>query len=513
MIILVLFAFGWRVGGLTYQSLWRDEVDTIRFASRPLPELVATFAKPGENGPLFFLLMHPWLSALGQSEFVLRLPAAFFGVLAVPLTFLLAGTLLRLWQPSLPRSAQLDMLQNVPLLAALLVAINPYLVWYSQEGKMYAQLVTLVLITHLAFLAALQNGLDGKRTSMSARWWDGWWRWLVYLVLVSISVLTHTLAILIPPVHFVWLLILWPRYRRRWPAFWLTILLPIVPYFLVFGWWQARLFLSAGFETGHTFFPLTDMTSILLAGFGRGMAMSTPPWLWFPLIFLLLTGALIGGTGLGKWRDRETSADNQRYHYPRRLSAMIVTWLVLPPLLLFLISLQKPLFTDRYLIWIGPAFALLVAIGIVVLSRLWRPLGWIALTFLVGLGLMAGWRQTHVPVKSDFRRAAEFVESRRLVGDLVLFQIPYGRYTYEYYAGTTSPVADGPYTNNGNPYEQVDAEMMQAIGSATTVWFVVSEEGLWDARRLTRAWLEDHGQSDERETFARVEVIRYQLPP
>ncbi len=55
-------------------------------------------------------------------------------------------------------------LGNVPLLAALLVVVNPYLVWYSQEGKMYGWLVALALAALLAFLAALRHGQ--------------WWRWL-----------------------------------------------------------------------------------------------------------------------------------------------------------------------------------------------------------------------------------------------------------------------------------------------------------------------------------------------
>ena len=56
---IVLLAFALRVVHLDFQSLWRDEVDAIRFATRPLPELLSTFGKPGENGPLFFLLLRP----------------------------------------------------------------------------------------------------------------------------------------------------------------------------------------------------------------------------------------------------------------------------------------------------------------------------------------------------------------------------------------------------------------------------------------------------------------------
>jgi hypothetical protein len=43
-------AFLLRVGGLLSQSLWRDEVDTLRFSTQALPALLEMFRKPGETG-------------------------------------------------------------------------------------------------------------------------------------------------------------------------------------------------------------------------------------------------------------------------------------------------------------------------------------------------------------------------------------------------------------------------------------------------------------------------------
>ena len=65
---LALLAFAVRVAGLTAQSLWRDEVDALMFATRPLPELLNMFRRPGDNGPLFFLALRPWLAAAGPSD-------------------------------------------------------------------------------------------------------------------------------------------------------------------------------------------------------------------------------------------------------------------------------------------------------------------------------------------------------------------------------------------------------------------------------------------------------------
>ena len=80
-------AFLLRVGGLLSQSLWRDEVDALRFSTQALSALLEMFRKPGENGPLFFLALRPWLAVGGSSEFALRFPSALAGTLAVPLLY------------------------------------------------------------------------------------------------------------------------------------------------------------------------------------------------------------------------------------------------------------------------------------------------------------------------------------------------------------------------------------------------------------------------------------------
>ena len=88
---LTWLAFALRIAGLTAQSLWRDEVDALIFAT--LAELLGMFRQPGQNGPLFFLALRPWLAAAGESEFVLRFPSAWAGALAVPILYALVRRL------------------------------------------------------------------------------------------------------------------------------------------------------------------------------------------------------------------------------------------------------------------------------------------------------------------------------------------------------------------------------------------------------------------------------------
>ncbi len=87
MVGLCCLAFALGVSGLDRQSLWRDEVDAIRLATRPWPEILQSFAAPGQNGPLYFLLLRPWLAVAGTSEFALRFFSLFWGVLLIPLLY------------------------------------------------------------------------------------------------------------------------------------------------------------------------------------------------------------------------------------------------------------------------------------------------------------------------------------------------------------------------------------------------------------------------------------------
>src|SRR5205823_1158696 len=106
--------------------LWADEVYTVWRAALPLPELLG---EPDTHPVLYYLLIHYW-SALGSSEIIYRLPSALAGAAAVGLLYWAGSALAG------PR---------VGLLAALLLALAPLHVWYSQEARMYLLASTLAL--------------------------------------------------------------------------------------------------------------------------------------------------------------------------------------------------------------------------------------------------------------------------------------------------------------------------------------------------------------------------------
>jgi mannosyltransferase len=478
LIALTLVAFLLRTPHLAAQSLWRDEVDVIRLANESLPQLVRNLARAGHNGPLYYLLMRGWLKLVGEGEFALRYPSLCFGILAVPLVY---------------RAGRGLVGGQAATLTAALVAISPYLVWYSQDAKMYALVTTLSLLAITCQLEALANG--------RLRCWAG------FVFFASLSLYVHLLSALMIPVYLAAFVLAWPRDReQRWGGL-VSLGLLILPY-LPLALWQLPL-VQDSYETGHPFYPIDQMLSLLFNLHARGVAMVGNWLVVAAFLFAILAGLFLSGE-VSLWRCLVSNWPivSSRIH-PRLFLSL---WLLLPIALIYLISLRAPVFEPRYLIFIAPAFYLLTGLGVVALSRLsWTATG-LVLAIVLSFSLLGIWVQGATPIKSDFRAAASYVMARRQDDAPILFQIPYVRDTFDYYFEGEYTALEGPWTNGEVTGAQVEDIMLRVLDGHTGVWFIASESWLWDSRSLTQAWLDQHARLIESASFALVDVYHYDLP-
>ena len=503
MVGVVVLAFVLRVVGLDFQSLWRDEVDAIRFATRALDQVLGMFLEPGQNGPLYYLLLRPWLHIAGESEYALRFFSVLFGTLSVALVYRLSRRLFS----SLPFLA---------LLAALLTATSPYLVWYSQEGKMYSLVLALVLISMDRYLAALDRG--------------GWHRWLLYVICTGVAVYAHLIAALMIPVQIMAFFLVGAETRRtRWKAWLVSTGLLVVPYLPLLRWQLPLIFSPA--ETGYQFAPLHDMLVSLLTNYSLGVNSGNLRLALFFFLVLLFAAAWL-------WR-------NQR----NRVASLGILgcWLLVPVLAFFLLTLVRPMYTARYLIFVLPAYLILLAAGAVAIGARSRLLAAVLLAALLVVNVLGLWRQGRTPIKADFRSATEYVAGRWASDDLLIFQIPYGRYSFDYYlshynqqrqqhapgegvaprfpteyrvylplmAQLGAPPyrsADGLYTNGGLDPSSARLAMEILTADADTVWLVATEAGMWDQRGLVQAWLERNASLTDQAHFVGVSVYEFNLP-
>jgi uncharacterized membrane protein len=135
---------------LGVQSYHHDEVVT---AVRILPgDLWGAMERVGSSEstpPLYYAAAWVWSQAFGTAEFGLRSLSAVAGVATVPVVYLI-GVELRG--------------RRAGLLAAALAAVNPMLLWYSQEARAYS---LLALLCTLSLLYCVRAWRAGGRTNVA----------------------------------------------------------------------------------------------------------------------------------------------------------------------------------------------------------------------------------------------------------------------------------------------------------------------------------------------------------
>jgi hypothetical protein len=128
---LVLLAFTLRTHQLAQKSLWLDEAFSVWISDQPLPDLLSWTVRIDQHPPLYYLVLRAWAFLGGRfasptaRAFWVRLPSAAFGTLTVAVFYALGR-----------RFAD----RPAGLLAALLLALSPFHVWFGQEARMYALL-------------------------------------------------------------------------------------------------------------------------------------------------------------------------------------------------------------------------------------------------------------------------------------------------------------------------------------------------------------------------------------
>jgi mannosyltransferase len=133
-----------RAWGLGTQSLWYDEWLTQE-AMDGGPGHLARHVADREGIPLpYFALLWVWTRLAGDGEVALRTVSLVAGVATIPVAYALARRIAA--DSRWPARA-----------AALLVAVNPLAVWYSQEARPYA---LLCLAGALVVLAAVRAGAE-----------------------------------------------------------------------------------------------------------------------------------------------------------------------------------------------------------------------------------------------------------------------------------------------------------------------------------------------------------------
>ena len=192
MALLLLLAFALRVWEVGAADLTFDEVATFFVAHRSVGEMLRyVMGAAREHPPAYYVIMSPWMRWAGTSEFAMRYPSVLIGVLAVVWSF-------RVGRRLGPRGGRWS---------ALLCAVTPFSLWAGRTGRMYGLVLLLSLMVMDSWLRWLEH--------------PGWRRWLGFVVLSLVAVMTHYYLALLWPVQALLLLLL-PRATRSIRKPWLA---------------------------------------------------------------------------------------------------------------------------------------------------------------------------------------------------------------------------------------------------------------------------------------------------
>jgi len=138
---IVLIGAFLRVYHLGTQSIWFDEAFSVWISSLTLPQMVQATAAD-VHPPLYYFLLHYWIIVFGTSESTVRLLSVLFGVLAIPMIYVVGRQLFN---------------KETGLVGALILALSSFNIYYSQETRMYSLMALLALLSMYFFWRFLRQ--------------------------------------------------------------------------------------------------------------------------------------------------------------------------------------------------------------------------------------------------------------------------------------------------------------------------------------------------------------------
>ncbi|HXD66554.1 MAG TPA: glycosyltransferase family 39 protein [Solirubrobacteraceae bacterium] len=179
---LTVLAAALRFATLTHQSLWFDEAQAVHEMRLSLGAMLHTWSANEPNPPLYFVVAWLWTHVFGAGTAGVRSLSAVVGTATVPLVYLAAREMVS---------------RRASLVAAGLITLSPFMIWYSQEAREYGLLAALCAAS-LIFFARAWHAPGSRRDLV---WWT---------VLSALALLTQYFALFLIGAEALLLL-----YRRR----------------------------------------------------------------------------------------------------------------------------------------------------------------------------------------------------------------------------------------------------------------------------------------------------------
>lgn len=424
------------------QSFWLDEAAQGLMSQKSLSFL--WFGRSADfHPPLFSFLTHFWLK-LGTSEVFLRLLPLSFGVVTVILIYFVGKQLLG---------------EKAASLTALLVAISPYHIYYSQEMRMYSL---------LAFLAT---------ASMYFLWQKNW---LFYFFSTILLLYTHYSSFFIILTQAVWILFWQRKILKRWLVFlFLSFLLylPWFPQFLIqLGAGKNLTEVLPGWRQISNLSPVKAFP-LTVVKFSLGRISFDNKIFYAGISFLIFAGlGFIFYQGLKKLTKEKI---------------FLLNWFLTPIILCILVSFVIPMYQPFRLLFTIVPFYFLLASGIFSLGRKWQSVS-IGLVLLISFfGLSQYWVNPRFQ-RENWREAVQFIESQDPKNSVAIFEFSQAFAPYQWYSQGKMKAYGVLPGLRANP-AVIESKMPEVTTGADNIYLFQYLQPLSDPERLVEGWLKKNG--------------------
>ena len=395
VLAIALFA---RFHGITVPVIWYDEAYSILLARGSPGYIWATTARD-VHPPLYYALLHYWMLLFGNGVLAARSLSALADV----------GTL---WLGI--QLMSLVATRRATWAAAVLLALLPISVRYSQEVRMYT-LLGFWLMGATVALVCWVKAPQQKRYPV------------FYVLLMTAAFYTHYFAALCVLVHW---LFWWQMRKVQGIGAWILANCAIVVLYLP---WLPHLIDQLLRRDGLEWIPpLTWQTALTfvwqLVVMGESARYSSF-WRVLPSVVIVICAVAL------LLRDR----------HERPFNSLLVGYFFVPVLSVFLVSLIVPVFNARYLVFAAAALPLIVALALDTWSQRHAALCAVALVLIVWAeahGLSAVYAQTDemngTTIRRDARLDAVVARLDREVrpGDEIVVDNLYWYSPFTYYNST-----------------------------------------------------------------------------
>ncbi len=451
LVVLTLLAFGLRAFHMDAQSLWYDEIGSVKVVTTPLVELAGAL-DAGRVEPTawlstayYALLKAVAWTALGDRDGMMRLTSVVLGTATVP-AIAWAAT------PLVPAP--------VALAAAAALAISPFHVWYSQEVRPYALLVLLATLTIGAFARARRHG--------------GAARWSLVTLLMTLALYTHPIALALPVICGIVLLADLRRagVRRVRPGFLALVaagiaFLPAVLLIRAHGANNPADVRAVGwFDLPYAFYAYA-------VGFSYGPSTTALHDDRLAAVVSSLPAIVLAAVTFGALVLRGALA-TRRLEESARL--IVWAWLVVPLALALGIALTSANpFNVRYGIVSFPSFVVLIALGA---AELRRPLVAALVVAAIGIASVALAQLAFDPhyAKEDSRGLAAALRNAATADDLVIVNASYMAIAVAYYYEGPARVVPYPpvHTDRELDPAKTAADVEALAAERAHVWLIAT---------------------------------------